>query len=230
MKTTYGYATAPNGLLQIIPEQAAIVQEIYRQYLSGKSLGGIADFFFDECIPSPFGKERWSWSVLDAMLSNSKYLGGIIGFEDYYAVQAEKGNQSNIAEDSNKRKATQYYSTDVLSGLFVCAECGAVYWRITHPSGEVVWRCSSKVKHGKSICRHAPSIPENDLKCAVCKILDISEFDPQVVKENLECIRIASDGSLTPEFIQREYMAISMLEYGLCFNLSAWYHKTINIT
>ena len=29
MKTIYGYASAPNGLLQIIPEQAAIVQKIY---------------------------------------------------------------------------------------------------------------------------------------------------------------------------------------------------------
>lgn len=117
MKTTYGYAPAPNGLLQIIPEQAAVVQEIYRQYLSGKSLGGIADFLFKKGIPSPAGKERWSRSVLDAMLSNSKYLGGIIGFDDYYAVQAEKGSRSNIDEDNNKRKATQYYSKDVLSGL-----------------------------------------------------------------------------------------------------------------
>ena len=60
------------------------------------------------------------------------------------------------------------------------------------------------LKHGKSICRHASSIPENDLKRAICKMLNISEFDPQTVKANLECIRIASDGSLTPEFIQRE--------------------------
>ena len=210
MKTIYGYAAVPNGLFQIIPEQAAIVQEIYRQYLSGKSLGGIADFLFNQGIPSPSDKERWSRSVLDAMLSNSKYLGGIIAFEDYYAVQAEKGNRSNIDEDRNKRKATQYYSKNVLSGLLVCAECGAVYWRITRPSGEVVWRCSSKVKHGKSICRHAPSIPEADLKRAICEMLNIFEFDPQAVKEKLECIRVASDGRLTPEFIQREYMEMAL--------------------
>jgi hypothetical protein len=125
--------------------------------------------------------------VLDAILSNSKYLGGIISFEDYFSVQVEKGK---------------------LSGLFVCEECGAVYWRITRPSGEIVWRCSNKVKDGKRICQHAPSILEDDLKQAVCEILDMPEFDPQAVKEHLECIRIDSDGSLTPEFIQREYMEI----------------------
>lgn len=144
------------------------------------------------------------------MLSNSKYLGGIIGFDDYYAVQSEKGNRSNIDEDSSKRKTTQYYSKDVLRGLFICEECVAVYWRITRPSGEIVWLCSNKVKHGKSICRHAPSITEDDLKRAVCKVLNISEFDPQAVKENLKCIRIASDGSLTPEFIQLEYMEMAL--------------------
>lgn len=208
MKTIYGYAAAPNGLLQIIPEQAVIVQEIYRQYLSSKSLGGIAEFLFDKDIPSPSGKERWGRSVLDTMLSNSKYLNGIVSFADYFAVQVEKGKRSNINENSNKRKATQYYSKDVLSGLLVCGECGAVYWRITRLSGEIVWRCSNKVKYGKRICQQAPSITEDDLKQAICEILDISEFDPQAVKEHLECVRIASDGSLTPEFIQRESMMI----------------------
>lgn len=36
----------------MIPDQAAVIQEIYRQYLSGKSLGGIADFLFENHIPS----------------------------------------------------------------------------------------------------------------------------------------------------------------------------------
>lgn len=210
MKKIYGFETAPNGLLQVIPKQATVVQEIYRQYLSGKSLEGIADFLFEKGIPSPSGKERWGRSVLDAMLSNSKYLGGIVSFDDYFAVQVEKGNRSNINEDSNERKATQYYSKDVLSGLLVCEECGAVYWRITRPSGEVVWRCSNKVKHGKRVCQHAPSILEDDLKRAICTILNIPEFDPQVVKQNLECIRISSNGSIMPEFTHRESIEMGL--------------------
>lgn len=43
-------------------------------------------------------------------------------------------------------------------------------------------------------------------------MLNISEFDPQAVKENLKCIHIASDGSLTLEFIQREYFPFGFLE------------------
>ncbi|HWQ75627.1 MAG TPA: recombinase family protein, partial [Syntrophomonas sp.] len=210
MKKIYGFETAPSGLLQITPEQATIVQKIYRQYLSGKSLGGIADFLFEKGISSPSGKEHWGRSVLDVLLSNSKYLNGIVNFDDYFAVQIEKGKRSNIDEDSNKRKATQYYSKDVLSGLLICEECGAVYWRITRPSGEIVWRCSNKVKHGKRVCQHAPSILEDDLKRAICEILDISEFDPQTVKANLECAHVTANGSLVPEFIQREYVEMGL--------------------
>ena len=101
---SYGYAIAPNGFLQIIPEQAEIFKEIYRQYLSGKSLGGIADFLLEKGIPSSPGKECGSLSALDAMLSNSKYLGGVIGLEDYFAVQVEKGKRSNIDEDTTRER------------------------------------------------------------------------------------------------------------------------------
>ena len=45
MRKVYGFASAHGGLLDVVPKQAAVVQEIYLQYLSGNSLGGIADFF-----------------------------------------------------------------------------------------------------------------------------------------------------------------------------------------
>lgn len=211
MRKVYGFAPAAGGLLEIIPEQAAVVQEIYRQYLSDKSLGGIADFLFENHIPSPTGKEKWSVSVLGTMLTNNKYIGKIISFEDYFAVQVEKGKRSSIDEDTNQRKATQYYSKDVLSGLLFCEDCGGVYWRITRPSGEVVWRCSNKVKHGKRICQNAPSISEVQLKRSICEMLDMDEFDAQVIKDRLESIQVTSDGSLKPEMVLHEFP---------CFQLS----------
>lgn len=96
MKIPYGFEQNLTGSLEVIPTQAANLQAIYRQYLSGKSLGGIADFLFQQNVPSRSGKDRWGCSVLDAILSNQKYIGNIISFDDYYAVQAEKGRRSNI--------------------------------------------------------------------------------------------------------------------------------------
>lgn len=41
-------------------------------------------------------------------------------------------------------------------------------------------------------------------------MLGISEFDPEAVKENLECVQVLSDGTLVPEFVQREYLEFSI--------------------
>ena len=46
MGVPYGYYIAPNGHVAIDQEKANIVRMIYQQYLSGMSLGGIADFLF----------------------------------------------------------------------------------------------------------------------------------------------------------------------------------------
>ena len=104
------------------------------------SLGGSADFLFEQQIPSPKGKSRWTQPVLSNILSNQKYIGHIVSFDDFFLTQGEKGRRSNIDEDTNKRKVTRYNSQSVLSGLLVCAECNHNYRRITRPSGEIIWR------------------------------------------------------------------------------------------
>ena len=55
MSIPYGYYLAPNGYVIIDQEKANIVRMIYQQYLSGMSLGGIADFLFKSNIQSTKG-------------------------------------------------------------------------------------------------------------------------------------------------------------------------------
>lgn len=76
--------------------KANIVRMIYQQYLSGMSLGGIADFLFKNNIPSPKGRERWTQPILSNLLSNQKYIGYIVSFDDFFLVQGEKSRRSNI--------------------------------------------------------------------------------------------------------------------------------------
>lgn len=97
MGVPYGYYIAPNGHVAIDQKKANIVRMIYQQYLSGMSLGGIADFLFKSNIPSPKGKDRWTQPVLSNLLSNQKYIGYIVGFDDFFLVQGEKSRRSNIA-------------------------------------------------------------------------------------------------------------------------------------
>ncbi len=57
MNIPYGYCIAPNGRMAVDQEKVVIVKMIYQQYLSGQSLGGIADFLFEHGVLSPRGKE-----------------------------------------------------------------------------------------------------------------------------------------------------------------------------
>lgn len=206
----YGFVQKLSGIF-IDPQQAKVVQHIYQRYLAGDSLEGIADFLFQEDIPSPQGKERWTRPVINSLLSNNKYIGYIVSFEDFFLVQGEKGKRSNVDEYTGKRKAARYSSQNVLSGLVVCEECGANYRRITRPSGEVVWRCANRVEHGKRICRRAPTIPEERLKIALCKFLSLDDFDEQMIQTHIERITIQAEGVLAIQDYQLHERGMALL-------------------
>lgn len=208
MSLPYGFMSVSGNRIIVDPEKANIVKTIFQQYISGMSLGGIADFLFEHGILSPKGKEHWTQPVLSNLLSNQKYIGYIISFDDFFLVQGEKSKRSNIDEDTNQRKVTRYNSQSVLSGLLVCAECNHNYRRITRPSGEIVWRCASRVEHGKKFCKHSPSIPEERIKELACKEFGISAFDENRVKDQVDTILVHSDGSLQIEWQNTEHFGL----------------------
>ena len=208
MPLPYGFIQTPDSRIIVDSPKANIVKTIYQQYLSGMSLGGSADFLFEQQIPSPKGKGRWTQPVLSNILSNQKYIGHIVSFDDFFLTQGEKGRRSNIDEDTNKRKVTRYNSQSVLSGLLVCAECNHNYRRITRPSGEIIWRCANRVEYGKKFCKHSPSIAEEQIKNLICEKLDMRTFDEQNINDRVDTILIHSDGSLQIELQQTKYFEL----------------------
>lgn len=203
----YGFIQNPTGIF-VEPQQAEVVRQIYQRYLAGESLEGIADFLFRASIPSPQGKERWTRPVINNLLSNPKYIGYIISFDEFFMAQGEKGKRSNVDEYTGKRKDARYSSKNILSGLLVCAECGANYRRITRPSGEVVWRCANRVEHGKRICKHSPSILEESIKEELCRRLEMGGYDEWKVAETIDTVFIQEDGVLEVEYKRQEFSHI----------------------
>ena len=199
MKLPYGFYLNSDGAVSINEEKANTVRLIYRQYLSDMSLGGIADLLYSERIPSPTGKERWTQAVISGILSNPKYIDAVIPFDEYFAVQFEKGKRSLNDEYTGKRKTTRYSSQSVLSGLLVCKECGCNYRRITRPSGEVVWRCASRVEHGKRFCKKSPTISEIEILSTICKALKMAQYDEKAVRNQIERIMVGEGGILSIE-------------------------------
>ena len=203
MKLPYGYYLDEEGGIAIHEEKANTVRMLYRQYLSGMSLGGIADLLYERRTSSPKGKERWTQPVISSMLSNSKYIDAIVSFDEFFAVQMEKGKRSLNDEDTGKRKATRYSSQSVLSGLLICGECGCNYRRITRPSGEIVWRCANRVEHGKQYCQESPTIPEQKVKDDLCDALKLAEYDEAIIKDHIEQVIVSRDGALEIEIRQQ---------------------------
>lgn len=149
----YGYVRDSDGQVFINKKQAEAVSIIFERYRSGESLASIVKVLHEKGIYSLTGKMQWTRSAIVKLLSNIKFVPHIISLEQFLKVQDEKFARSNqeFIEDDVQRKTTRYNSQNVLSGLLVCAECGANYHRITRDSGEVVWRCANRVEHGKEI-------------------------------------------------------------------------------
>ena len=71
----YGYSKTSDCGLTINQKEAQIVRFIFEHYLSGDSLGKIADALTEKKVASPSGKDKWSRKVVDGLLSNEKYCG-----------------------------------------------------------------------------------------------------------------------------------------------------------
>ena len=92
-----------------------MIRMIFDYYLSGASLGKVADMLSEKRIPFPTGKERWTRAAINKLLSNAKYI-PIVGAETYMNVQFEKDRRCNIDYDKagSPRKATRYQSPGIM--------------------------------------------------------------------------------------------------------------------
>ena len=77
----YGYRSAPDcprdpSSVHIEPAEAAIVRELFAQYLREKeTLLSLAKYLLALGLPSPRGKPRWSAASLRGILTNPVYTG-----------------------------------------------------------------------------------------------------------------------------------------------------------
>ena len=71
--------------LVIVPEEAALVRRIYREYLEGFSPGMIAGRLTADKILTPAGKDIWYQSTITSILENEKYCGDLL-MQKWYVV------------------------------------------------------------------------------------------------------------------------------------------------
>ncbi|HWS29558.1 MAG TPA: recombinase family protein [Clostridia bacterium] len=220
----YGYVRQQDGTLIICSKQADVVRSIFELYLTGYSLGRIVEELELQGVASPTGKARWNSQTIDKMLSNEKYIGNVvlqktvtesgiqiknrdigslIEIQDTHPAIIPKELFQAVQEEKARRTpgVSKHNSTNMLSGLLVCAECGSSYRRLTRRHGEIVWRCANRVEHGDRVCKTSPTVAE----CKVIEHLEASLgcLDELLVRKRIDRISVKADGSLQTIFGKR---------------------------
>lgn len=78
-----GYTKGPDGVLQIVPDEAEVVRKIFELYIQGNGVRKIKKYLESHGIKTVTGKAEWSTSTIDRMLSNEKYAGQVLMQKSY---------------------------------------------------------------------------------------------------------------------------------------------------
>lgn len=176
-----GYQKGPDGLPEIVPEEAKIIRWIYYLFLEGNPPSTIATILTAACIPAPGGKSRWFHSTVIGILKNEKYYGAaslqkeyISDFRTkkvirnhgevpmYFIENDHDGIVSKEVFDEVQHRLEQparaAHTHTLFANHIYCSECGDKYvprrWHST-TYNDVVWKCNSKCLHG-SKCTTPP--------------------------------------------------------------------------
>lgn len=169
-----GYRRGEDGKPEIVPEEAELVRLIYKLFMSGKTINGIAMYLTRQGIPTPRKKTRWREATVESILTNERYKGDALLQKQFtvdFLNKKMKNNEGEVPQyyvtDSHpaiidrtewefvqaemarrKEKDNHQNSLNVFSSKIYCGECGSYYgskvWHSTDKYRRVIWRCNGK--------------------------------------------------------------------------------------
>jgi DNA invertase Pin-like site-specific DNA recombinase len=164
-----GFAKDENKNLVIVPEQAEIIRQIFRLYLSGVSAYKIAKILTDQNMPGCRAK-AWHANRITSIISNEKYAGSCLmqkSFVNENGKQVKNHGQRakywiehsheaiisqsdwDQAQQIRKSRAPKRYP---YTSLLRCAFCGCALIRCVHEKRWVSWICGRSLSQGISAC------------------------------------------------------------------------------
>ena len=186
------------GCLEIVPEEAVIVQRVFTDYLAGAGFTLIANRFNEEGIPNPSGA-IWRASAIQKLLKNYNYTGNLLlqkTFSESHITKKSVINRGqlpqyhvehahepiididvyNAVQLEIARRAAKHNNKSATpqrypyTGLVECAICGKHYRRkIT--ATQAVWICATFNTRGKKYCA-SKQIPEVTLDLHTAAVTD----------------------------------------------------------
>ncbi len=95
-----GYDKDENGRLVIVESEAVVVRKIFELYLNGWGVRKIKKYLEENSIKTVTGKNVWSTSTIDRILSNEKYVGDVLmqkSFTEDFLTGKRKKNEGELA-------------------------------------------------------------------------------------------------------------------------------------
>lgn len=214
------------GEISIIPEEAEIVQMIFKCYLSGMGKNAISRLLNDMGIPAKNGG-IWHDSTVQTILRNEKYQGDLLmqkRFRVDHLNKIDKPNRGELpqyfVEDNHEaiipremfsKTQDEIAARGVLhphgdgirreypfTGKIVCGGCGKGYRR-RHNSKKLAWQCGTYMVRGKKHCA-AKQIHEQILCDITTAVLGVEEFDEELFKAQIKQITVFNDNRLVFSF------------------------------
>lgn len=214
-RAPFGYYWDGEEMFRIIPEQGAVVQEIYKRYLAGESAYGIAKDLAARGVIGQQGRPIEQTTVKD-ILSNISYTGTMVLQKNFFTENhVRKKNKGELpmfyveemfeplvsTEDYERslriraQRAEQQPNKNpkltVFSGKMKCGLCGRGVSRRTERQRKK-WRCNTSERNGKKSCDCRP-IWEEELINASAQILGCSEFDERKFEKEVKQVTVYSD-------------------------------------
>ena len=173
-KRFLGYQKGPDGLPEIVEEEAEIVRWIYRMFIYGKTAYTIAQTLMEQGHLTPSGKELWRPGLIFSILTNEKYKGEAIlqkKFTVDFLTKEQRVNTGEVPQyhvknshpaiiDPDIWAYVQYEmqrrrevgisrsSTHCFSGKILCGECGAAFgsrsWNAGTQYQALKWQCRNE--------------------------------------------------------------------------------------
>ena len=203
----------------MVPEEAEVVRRIYRDFIAGKTVDGIAKTLTREGIPTPAGREKWQKRTVESILLNEKYKGEALlqkVFTVDFLTKKVKKNEGEVpqyyvrgshpgiidpaewqlVQDEMKRRKSKegyHHGLSPFSGKIFCGECGSVFgpkvWHSNDPYRKVIWRCNSKYEKKGGAHCSIPHLTEEEIKEAFCRALGELIADRDRLAEDIRLLR-----------------------------------------
>lgn len=222
-----GYDKGPDGNLMVNPEQAKLVQYMFRLFIEGFSPYGIATRLMKEGYKTVTGGDTWYAGTVKHILRNEKYTGDALLQKYYIADFLTKKHVKNngeipqyfvkdnheaiisrevfnlVQKELPERKQTVYKGA--FSGRIRCGVCGGMFghkiWHSNSKYRKEIWQCIDKYAVKGSPCS-SPHISEEKLEQLYIKAVN------QIIPKRREIIEHFT-------IFQDEIFSTSLLESQL---------------